>query len=266
MAQWSALVSDVTARARGAGTGLVEEDASLLQGAIATALASNLEPETEITFKEFLDRTCQTSLATKVQQATALEWVSLQHACLTNSYLRSKLASNACSGCDKEVFHDIGLGCLVLKIVGKPGALKSKLYYRKPETGSPPARLALYFGGKASAVVWDSVMSGGGGAKNRILLKSGTQKEIEDNDQKWGLTLTPLPGMTTLQSSIWQPAWNVPACVGSTNPSSIKFRTCEIPIAMNKMVSRFFQWKLSKHSLQTEGIFIVNTALSFNHV
>lgn len=211
MAQWSALVSDVTARARGAGTGLVEEDASLLQGAIATALASNLEPETEITFKEFLDRTCQTSLATKVQQATALEWVSLQHACLTNSYLRSKLASNACSGCDKEVFHDIGLGCLVLKIVGKPGALKSKLYYRKPETGSPPARLTLYFGGKASAVVWDSVMSGGGGAKNRILLKSGTQKEIEDNDQKWGLTLTPLPGMTTLQSSIWQPAWNVPA-------------------------------------------------------
>ena len=210
MTQWSALVSDVAARARSAGTGLVEEEPSLLQGAIAAALASNLEPDTDLTFKEFLDKTCQTSLVAKVQQATALEWISLQHAWLTNGHLQSKLASSACTGCDKEVFHDFGLGCLVLKVGGKPGNLKSKLYYRKPESGSPPERLTLYFGGKASAVVWDSVMSGGG-AKNRILLKSGTQKEIEDQDQKWGLTLTPLPGMTTLQSSIWQPAWNVPA-------------------------------------------------------
>eukprot|EP00438_Fugacium_kawagutii_P005303 Skav231733 [mRNA] locus=scaffold638:29046:32829:+ [translate_table: standard] len=189
--QWSALVTDVTAAAKVSAQDKQLLDDEDLTGAVVSAIAAGLEPETEISFKEFRGKLPDGQpLFANFQQATGFQLMSCGHTWET-------------------LFQHEGLECVHLSIGGKPGNLKAKLVYRKPDSKPPPERVRFYFVGKVSSTLWDAACSpSAGGAKHRILLKCGSEGACDNDENKFGLILTPLSGMMSLQSPMWQPAWN----------------------------------------------------------
>lgn len=201
---WSTLVADVAAGAKAFSKDrqLLEDES--LAGAISSAVASNLEPDMDLSLKDLFKRMLSgTSVWANVQQASALQCLLLRQSNLAICDLEGN------AGNDKSdiSFSDQGLDCISIKVCGKPGNLKAKLFYSKPSDRDPPPKVCFYFGGKVSSTLWEAAVVAGG-AKNRLLLKCGAGDACATGSQKWGVALSPLPGMTNLQSPMWLPAWN----------------------------------------------------------
>lgn len=199
--KWSSLVADVAVCAKLNPQDSVDDAG--LASAIASAVGATLAPDTEMNLKDLRANASTASLWATFKQGTALEWIACHH---------SELSGSKCD-CGKVAFQDEGSEHIVVKIGGKPGNLKAKLFYRKPVDGQPvPDKIRFYFMGKVTVVSWTAAVSGGG-SKQRLLLKNGSDEECKNDSQKFALVLSPLPVMTNLQSPMWKPAWNVPCLV-----------------------------------------------------
>lgn len=177
-----------------AGSGLTSEQASAMDSAVESALAKTepLEPNSRLSSKDIMKRVAATvpdHPATQALQAQALLQMSLLGG--------------------MHPFNDVGLDKVDVKVTGKPGQLKGSLIMSKDDfmaAQQDEGALKLFFAGRVALALGEVARDNP--AKLRLMLDFD---ETEFNTTTgWVSLVTPLPGMQSLDSPLWKPAWNVP--------------------------------------------------------